>query len=476
MTSYRATAEAVLANVGGKENIEFVNHCVTRLRFNLKDQGLANMEALGTVPGALGSRLQNGQVQVIVGQTVASVYKELCDLAGITEAESVDGADENIDSPPARQRRRWSPSIIFDVLSACFAPLIPGFAGAGIIKGILTMSVTFKWLSNDTGLYLVLSAVSDAVFYFLPMMLAFTAARRFETNTTLAMILGGLFLYPTILEKAGTTVNVLGLDVHLVKYSASVLPILLSIWILSYVYRFFFDRVPEYLRIVLVPLLTLLLMAPICLMVVGPLGYYGGVCVGDFFKWLFDTAPLLAGLVDGATRPWVILTGTHMMMGPIMINQIGNYGYEMFGPVHACASMAAAGMSLGVFLRARKADIKSSSFSAFISGFIGITEPALYGVAFRFRRPLWALMIGGGVSGAFVAAMGAKAIAFAMPSIISLPAYTGSIPIVLIGLAIAFFLTAGLAYAFGLDEGIQKDERAAAAERKAIKTPTATNR
>jgi len=191
--------------------------------------------------------------------------------------------------------------------------------------------------------------------------------------------------------------------------------------------------------------------------------------VGEAFKWLFDTAPWLGGLIDGGTRPFVVFLGMHMTLSTVMINNISTLGYDMLGPVHACATMAAAGMCFGAFLRAKKTANRSATFSSFISAFIGITEPALYGVAFRFKRPLIALCIGGGVSGAIVSMLGAKAVTFAMPSIISLPAYSGSIPQVLIGLAIAFVLTAALTYVLGFDEGIEKDQRAIDAEKKAIK-------
>lgn len=314
----------------------------------------------------------------------------------------------------------------------------------------------------------MLNAAGDALFYFLPFILAYTSAKRFKTDVVLAEILAGIYMYPTVIAGAGTQVSIFGINIYLVKYSSTVLPIVISVWLMSYLHRWLSKHIVAYLRVVLVPMLTILVMAPIDLMIIGPLGYNIGIYVGKFFGWLFTVAPALGGFVDGFTRPLVVFTGTHMTLSAVMINNIETLGYDMLGPVHCVATMSAAGMCFGAFLKAKDPDNKSSIFSSFISAFIGITEPALYGVAFRFKKPLVACMIGGGVSGAFVAAMGAKAISFAMPSIISLPVYSGSIPTMLIGLAIAFILTSVLTYVLGFDEGIAKDQRAIEAEKKNI--------
>lgn len=464
MNTHKQLAEQILKEVGGKENITNFLHCATRLRFNLKDFDKANKDNIQQLDGVWGVNINSGQLQVIIGQTVTEVYDEICKLADLEKNEAI---DENLDEEP--KEKRFSMNAIFDVLSSCFNPLIPAFAGAGVMKGLLTLFTTYGFMSNESGLYLLLNAASDATFYFLPFLLAVTAAKKFKTDTTLAVVLAGIYMYPSILGAAGTIIKILGFDVTLIKYSSTVIPILLSVWIMSYVYSFIYKHTVSYLRVVVVPIITLVIMAPLSIMLFGPLGYYAGIGVGECFKWLFGVAPWLGGLIDGATRPFVILTGMHMAMTPIKLSNFSTLGYDMLSPVDCVATMAAAGMCFGVFLKARKAENKSSTFSAFISAFIGITEPALYGVAFRFKKPLLACIIGGGVSGAFVAMMNAKAITYAMPAIISLPAYTGSIPIMLIGLLISFVISAVCAYIFGLDESLEKDKKAIEAEKKAIK-------
>lgn len=461
MADYKNMAAAIIRGVGGSENIEDVVHCATRLRFRLKDETKAKEDDLRSIPGVLGIHKISGQLQIIIGQTVPDVYEEICNQASISIKEAV---DENLDA--GRKKFDWNQ--ITSTITAIFAPVVPGFAGVGLLKGLLTLCTNFGWLDNTTGTYLMLNAAGDALFYFLPFILAYTSAKRFKTDVVLAEILAGIYMYPTVIAGAGTQVSIFGISIYLVKYSSTVLPIVISVWLMSYLHRWLSKHIVAYLRVVLVPMLTILIMAPIDLMLIGPLGYNIGIYVGKFFGWLFTVAPALGGFIDGFTRPLVVFTGTHMTLSAVMINNIETLGYDMLGPVHCVATMSAAGMCFGAFLKAKDPDNKSSIFSSFISAFIGITEPALYGVAFRFKKPLVACMIGGGVSGAFVAAMGAKAISFAMPSIISLPVYSGSIPTMLIGLAIAFILTSVLTYVLGFDEGIAKDQRAIEAEKKNI--------
>lgn len=459
MADYKQLASTIIKNVGGKENNSSVVHCATRLRFTLKNMDLADEKELKATAGVLGTHKIPGQLQVIIGQTVPDVYAEVLNQTGLAESQVI---DENLD------KKKFNIMEIFGTISGIFAPCVPAFAGAGILKGLLTLFNNFGWIDNTTGTYMMFNAAGDALFYFLPFILAYSASKKFKTNTVMALVLAGVYMYPTIIAGAGTQVSIFGINIYLVKYASTVLPIVISVWIMSYIYRWLEKHVPSFLRVVLVPLGTILVMTPLSIMLIGPLGYNIGLYVGKFFGWLFDVAPILGGFIDGFTRPLVVFTGTHMTLSAVMINNIETLGYDMLGPVHCVATMAAAGMCFGAFLKAKQQDNKSSIFSSFISAFIGITEPALYGCAFRFKKPLIALMIGGGISGAFVAAMGGKAIAFAMPSIISLPVYTGSIPTMLIGLVIAFVLTAVLTYVLGFDETIEKDEKAINAEKKNI--------
>ncbi len=471
MADYAASARQIIDYVGGKDNIESLVHCVTRLRFHLKDDSKAHpLAEFSSIPGVIECVEKGGQVQVIIGQTVGEVYEEVCKQAGIKEEAAI---DENLDTDltETSEKKKFHPSVILDVFTQVFAPIVPAFAGAGLIKGILTLLTTYGLMAADSGEYIILYAASDCVFYFLPFLVAYTASKRFKTSEVMSLCIAGIYLYPTILSNAGKAISVFGMDVMCVKYASTVLPVLISVWIMSYLYKWIKTHCIEYLRVIVVPIVTLVVSAFVGIMFIGPVGYLLGIGLGNAFKTLFDVAPALGGLIDGFTRPLVIFTGMHMTMSTVMINNIETLGYDMLGPVHAVATMAAAGMCFGAFLRAKKTENRESAFSAFISAFIGITEPSLYGIAMRFRRPLIASMIAGGVSGAFVAAAGAKAISFAMPSIISLPVYAGSIPTMLIGFVISFALSAVLTYVLGFDEEIGKDKRAVEAEKKAVKLP-----
>ncbi len=231
MADNKKKASAILEKVGGKENIEFLVHCMTRLRFNLKDQSVAKQAEIEAIPGVLGTMIQNGQFQIIIGETVPDVYQEICKLAGIEQEEAI---TENLD---AETKKKFSFGLLFEVISGVFAPVVTAFAGAGVMKGFLTLFANYGWMSTDTGLYLILNAAADSVFYFLPFILAYTSAKKFKTNEVMAMILAGVYMYPTVLAGAGTQASLFGLNFYLVKYSSSVLPIIISVWIMSYLHR-----------------------------------------------------------------------------------------------------------------------------------------------------------------------------------------------------------------------------------------------
>lgn len=464
MANYQKMAEQIVAGVGGKENVKDLFHCATRLRFTLVDESKADTKALEAIDGVWGCANQIGQLQVIVGQSVPDLYPYVCKECGLSAKAQV----EDKETEKADIKKKGILNVFLDFMAASFNPIIPAFAGAGVLKGLLTLASTYGWVDTASGAYQVFNAAGDAVFYFLPFLLAIYSAKKLKTDVPMAVLLAGILMYPNILNNAGTATTFFGIPFTYVKYSSSVLPILMSVFVLKYVYKWATKIVPDFLRVVLVPLITLVIMAPVSLCLLGPLGYYIGIYVGEAIKWLFNVSPLLAGIIVGGTRQLVVFAGMHMSLSPIMINNIATLGYDMIGPVNCVATMACAGMAFGAFLKAKKKDNKASIGSAFISAFIGITEPALYGVAFRFRKPLFGAIIGGAVAGGYVAMMGAHAVSYAMPSIVSLPAYTGSIPTMLIGLAIAFVVSCVATYLLGFDEDIAKDSRAIEAEKKNI--------
>jgi len=441
-------AQQILTLIGGRENISFSTHCITRLRFNLKNHALVKKEELKGLKGVLGLVEQNGQLQIIIGETVPEVYEELCNLAGLEKQKAV---EENADDVKAGSKK-FNPGAIFEVFSACFAPIVAVLAGAGILKGFMTLCMNYGLISADTGLYMVFNAAADATFYFLPFLLAFTCAKKFKTSEVMAMVLAGIYMYPAIIENAGNQMSFLGVQFYLVKYASSVLPIMISVWIMSYLYKWLQNHVLKSLRVVLVPIGVLLVMAPLDLVIIGPIGYNLGNILGGVIKAFFDFSPIAGGLFYGAARQLLVFTGTHMALAPMIISNIDTFGYDVLGPVSLMSTYAVAGTCFGVFLKEKNSDNKATAFSTFVSAFIGVTEPALYGMIFRFKKLLIPVCAGGAIAGAFVAVMGAKVNSFTMASLLSLPAYAGSIATVLIGIAISFTISAVLAYMFGMDE------------------------
>lgn len=447
MSKYTKMSEDILQNIGGKDNIEYLVHCITRLRFTFKDRSLVDENAVKGIKGVMGIMEQNGQFQVIVGQEVADIYAEICKLAGIDEEDAI---DENLDEQG--NKKGFSIKNIFNVISESFAPIIPALAGGGVLKGILIMVSTYQWIATDSGLYILLNAIADAAFYFLPFLLAVSAAKHFKTNVTLSVVMAGVYLHPTIAALANQTLNIFGLDIPMMSYSSSVLPILISVWLLSYVYKFVDQHTHKHLKVVVNPLVTLLVVAPLSLFIIGPVAVYLSTAMGSAFNWLFTNVPVVGGIISGLTRPFVVLSGFHMAMVPIKMANFANYGYDLITPVDACSTIAVGGMCLGAYLKTKNSDNKTNFFSAFVSGFVGITEPGLYSCAFKYRRCLIALMAGSAVAGGLVSALGTKCISYTMPSIICLPAFAGSIVKMLIGLGTAFFLTAALTYFFGVGD------------------------
>ncbi len=437
--NYDELAVQILALIGSAENVVSAFHCITRLRFVVKDKDLVDTEGLRALKGLIGAQWSGDQLQIIVGAHVNEVYDAICAKGKFEKQAPI---DENPD-------KKFSVNTLFETLSACVVPVIPAMCGSGLIKGILIALTTYDLVDQSTGVYILLNAVADSTFYFLPVLVAYGAAQRFKTSVILSLVMAGLYLHPTITALAKETIHVAGIPMTILNYSSTVFPIVLSVWIMSYVYRFFEKHIPAAVRIVFAPMSTFLVMTPLSLGLIGPMGYYFGYYVAQGINRLFGAAPVLAGALLGAIRPLVILTGMQTVFSPLIANNIAVMGYDVISPVHTAATMAAAGICFGAYLKSKNADEKNSFLSFFVSAFIGITEPSLYGLAFRFKNMLIALMVGGGVSGALSAVLGVRKYASGMPSWITFPAYGDTIPQMFICVGVAFAVSAGLAYMLG---------------------------
>lgn len=444
--NYQDTARQIIDRIGGKENVLSLFHCITRLRFLLKDNDKADRAALEALDGVMGVNISGDQFQLIIGNDVDPLCNAL-----LAQLPTLDNA--------ARPTKRRNPvSMILEGLSSIFSPIIPAIAGAGILKGLLALMVAMKWADTSNQTYQILLAVSDGVFYFLPFALAFSAAKKFGANPYVAVALTATLFHPAVqtLFKAGGPVNFIGLPVPTVNYASTVIPILLAVWLLSHVERLVDRFMPGPLKTMFVPLLCLLIVTPITLIAIGPVGIYAGNALSGGIIWMVENMGIVAGVVVGGTLSLIIITGMHYVIVPIMINNISTMGFDPIKILFYIANLGQAGAAFGVFLRARDKKLKSLALTTSFSAAMGITEPAMYGVNIRYKRPFAAALIGGACGGAFAMAMGVKTYAFALSGLPGIPGLVGPTFLwALVSIAISFVGAAIITVIIGFEEAAQ---------------------
>lgn len=418
---HRELAEQIIEKIGGVGNITQAWHCITRLRFNVKDKNAVQLKEIKDLDGVLGAQFQSGQLQIIIGSAVAKVYQEVSQLTegklAVTNSEST--TKGNIFDT------------IFDIISGIFTPILAAITGSGLLKGLMAIFVALGWLSDASTTYVVLNAISDATFHFLPFLIAFSAANKFKSNPSIAVTLAGILMYPTFMANAAageiTSLNFIGLTIPMNSYASTVLPIILAVFLLSYVEKYAKKIVPDSLTIVFVPLISLLVTAPIMLAFIAPLGNMLGMYLERFFTMLFNVAGPLAGALMGGLMPLIVVTGMHYAFFPGTFASFGKFGYDiMLLPLNLVANLAQAGATLAVFFKTKDQKMKQVAFSAVIPALFGITEPAIYGVTMKLKKPFYASMIGGAVGGAIFGTFVVKAFSFTVPGILALPTYIES--------------------------------------------------
>lgn len=445
---YQHTARRIIALLGGDANINSVFHCITRLRFSLKDSDKPDRESLMQLDGVMGVNLSGDQFQVIIGNKVTQVLRAIQDEIPRLKAE--DKTDEKVE-----EKRRNPVSLAFEVISGIFSPIIPAIAGAGILKGVLSLFVTFGWVTAINQTYQIMTAISDGVFYFMPMVLAFSAGLKFGANPYLSVALAAVLFHPalTSLLKSADPVAFAGLTVSPVSYANSVIPILFSVWLLSYVERFFNRIIPASIRMMFSPLLSLMVVAPVMLIFIGPAGIFIGNSLSGGIIWLVENMGPLAGIVVGGTLSLMIITGMHYVLVPIMINNITRLGFDPIKPLIFVANFGQAGAAFGVFLRSRNKKTRTLALSTSFSALMGVSEPAMYGINIRFKKPFAAALIGGAAGGCLAMTMGVKAYAYALSGLSGLPALAGEgFGWALASIGLAFAVAALVTVALGFEE------------------------
>lgn len=446
----REVVKLIIQNVGGKENINNVWHCMTRLRLDLKDNNKINQENINRLDGIMGSQLQSDQYQIVIGTNVKDYYdlfsKEM-ELSNNTESQN-----------DSKNSKKGIISIFMDIVSGVFGPIVPAIAGAGMIKGLLAGFIALKIISNESDTVKIIDMAASGVFTFLPFFLAVSAAKIFKTNQYLAAAIAACIMSPNMIaaakEGAVASFSFLGfVPIPVFNYSGSVIPIIFAVWVLSYVYKMVDKVMPEVLKTVFTPTVTLFIMSFLTLSIIGPVGIYLGKGLAVIIQALFNISPVLAGLIVGAIRPVAILTGMHHAMTPIALQNFQEQGYDMLMPMMFMANMAITGATLAVYFKEKDKKEKSVILSSAISGLLGITEPALFGVLTKYKKAFLAATIGSSAASAFIAFFGVRIYGYILSSIFSLPAYIGPyFPFAVAGILIAIILSCILSYMFVVKE------------------------
>lgn len=397
---YENTAKKILQRVGGKDNVINLVHCMTRLRFTLKDESIVDDEAVKKTKGVMGIMKKGGQYQIIIGNDVGNVFNELNKLGNFS--------NEVKEVPAKSNEKKNIFTMLMDTISGIMAPVIPAIIGAAMIKVLLTLLPMIGVLSTNGQTYQLLSVIGDGAFFFMPVLIAISASKKFGTNMYYAASIALIMLHPNLMtlmntaHDAGQTVKFLKyIPVTYASYSYSVIPIILAVYSLRYVERFVDKITPVVTKNFLKPMLVVLIEAPIALIILGPLGAICGNGLSTVVYAIHDKLGFIAiGLVAGV-YPFVVMAGMHHAFTPIKLGMIATTGYENFICIgELCSNMAQGTASLAVALRSKNKDFKQiAGSSAFSALFAGITEPALYGVTLRLKRPMLGACIGGAVGG-----------------------------------------------------------------------------
>ena len=446
-------ATKIIANVGGEENISVLTHCATRLRFNLKDNGKANIDTLKGLDGVLTAQVKSGQLQVVIGAKVNAVFDEVSAQVHITEGGAA------VEEP-----QKNKVAAVIETISGIFAPTLSVLIGCGMFKAIVSLITNLQSLAGvtvlpaDSGFMVVLNMIGDLIFYFFPFFLAVSAARKFKVSEYLALALAGAYMYPTIMNGAAaasetgvTTLSFLGLPILLVNYKSTVIPIILSVWVLSLIYKKIDSLVPDFLKVLLTSMIVLFIMVPVELIVLGPIGSYAGTYIAQFMDWFYNVGGFVAAALLGGTRSLLTMMGMHYALGPLQIQQIAETGVSTLLVSALTANFAQGGAAFGSFLAVKDKQMKSVAGSAALSAVLGITEPAMYGVNLKYKRPFVFGMISSAIAAAFLSFFHAGAMAYAPPGLFTIITYTAdSFVFVILGALMSFGIAAVLSFLFGI--------------------------
>lgn len=453
----QAVGKRVWEAVGGEKNVNSLVHCATRLRFKLKDESVADTQKLKQDPDVIQVVQSGGQYQVVIGSNVADVYQAIVDEQGLTDQS---GTEDQSKNPLNR---------LIDIISSIFTPFLGAMAAAGILKGFLSLATVLGWLSADTGAYQILFAAADGVFTFLPVMLAFTAAKKFKTNQFLSVAIAMALVYPAITQLAGAggAVDFFGLPIVLAQsgYTSSVIPIILAVWVQSKFEPLVKKVIPQFLQMIFVPMIVLLVMVPLTFLLLGPIGTVIGNGLGSLFNSIYSFSPLVAGLIMGSLWQVFVMFGMHWGFVPIMFLNIEQYEFDVMVPMLLPAVLAQGGAALAVAIRTKDTKLRSLGISSTITSLFGITEPTVYGVTLPLKKPFVVACLSAGIGGAMIGFAGVKAFSSGLVSLLTIPTFISTnqavesnVTMAILATALSFVLAFVGTLIVGFDETVQDEK------------------
>ncbi|WP_068504383.1 beta-glucoside-specific PTS transporter subunit IIABC [Paenibacillus kribbensis] len=441
---YEKLAQQVIEKVGGEKNVSSLSHCQTRLRFILNDDKKADKDGVKKLDGVANVVESGGQFQVIIGTHVEEVYEEIVKYTGV----SIDGESTTVEKKKPNVLNR-----VIDFISATFSPVIPAITGAGMIKAFLALLLLFRLISKESQTYYIINFMSDAVFYFLPFFLAYSAAQKLKASPFLGMFLAGVLLHPNFiqLQGAGDDVHLFGLPVRIVSYSTSVIPILLIVFVQSYIERFLKKIIPNAIKIIFVPMFTVLITGTLGLTIIGPIGSYIGDYIALGFDWLASYGNWMIIIIVATLWPIMVMFGIHYSISPLSQMQLATTGLEnIIGPGALLSNISQGVAALIVSIRVKDSVQKQVATSTGTTALMGVTEPALYGINLPKRYPLVAAMVGSACGGVYAGFTNVFRYATGASGIPAIPLYLGeniwNLYNILIALVITIVVTAVLTY------------------------------
>lgn len=462
--TYKEMNDQIINGVGGKSNIKSVVHCATRLRFVLKDEAKADDDLVRSIPGILQVVKKAGQYQLVIGNNVEDVYNELSDTLQL---------DENVDHNQSKDKRSIFDKII-STITGSIAPAIPLLAGAGMGKVLLLILTLSGLLTEKSQTYQMLNLIFDTGYFFMPAFIGFSAAKIFKTNQFLGAFMGLVTVNPNwvAMVAAGKPVSFIGVPIQLVSYSSTLITAILSVWLMSYIEKFVKKITPGMIKVFAEPMLIMLITAPLTFIVLGPIANLISMGIASISMFLYDHAGFIAIPLLAAAYPWLVSIGIHKALSPISIQLVATQGFDpIIRVVALCSNMSQAAASLAVGLKTKNKQLRALALSSTVTAYLGgITEPAMFGVNLKLKKPMYGAMIGGAVAGLFAGFMKMKAFIYVTPGLLSLPMWVSktenyvvlAVATIVIASVVTFIATWLIGFEDPVSEEVMKQKQAQA--------------